>query len=156
LHGLKQAPRAWFAKFSSTIAQIGFVSSPYDSALFIRRSDVGLILLLLYVDNMIITGGDIVGIRNLQQFLSQQFEMKDLCSLSYFLGLEVSFDQNGDYLPQAKYASDLLSRASRTDCKIVDSPLEMNVKLRATDGELFSDATIYRQLVGSLIYLAVT
>jgi hypothetical protein len=156
LYGLKQAPRAWFAKFSSTIAQIGFVSSPYDSALFIRRSDAGLILLLLYVDDMIITGDDTVGIRNLQQFLSQQFEMKDLGSLSYFLGLEVSSDQNGYYLSQAKYASDLLSRAGLTDCKVVDSPLETNVKLRATDGELLYDATLYRQLVGSLIYLTVT
>jgi hypothetical protein len=80
-------PRAWFAKFSYKIAQIGFVSSSYDSALFIRRFDVGLILLLLYVDNMIITEDDIVGIRNLQKILCQQFEMKDLGSLSYFLGL---------------------------------------------------------------------
>jgi hypothetical protein len=78
LYGLKQAPRAWFAKFSSTIAQIGFVSSLYDSALFIRQSNAGLILLLLYVDDMIITRDDTIGIRNLQQFLSQQFEMKDL------------------------------------------------------------------------------
>ncbi|XP_059436269.1 protoporphyrinogen oxidase 1, chloroplastic-like [Corylus avellana] len=56
----------------------------------------------------------------------------------------------------AKYASDLLSRAGLTNCKIVDSPLETNVKLRATDGELLSNATLYRQLVGSLIYLTVT
>jgi hypothetical protein len=82
--------------------------------------------------------------------------MKDLGSLSYFLGLEVSFDQNGYYLSQAKYDSDLLSRAGLTNCKIVDSPLKTNVKLRATDGELLSYATLYRQLVGSLIYLTVT
>jgi hypothetical protein len=92
---------------------------------------------------MIITRDDIVGIRNLQQFLSQQFEMKDLGSLSYFLGLEVSFDPNGYHLSQAKYASDLLSQAGLTDCKIVDSPLKTNVKLRATDGELLSNATLY-------------
>jgi hypothetical protein len=156
LYGLKQAPRAWFAKFNSTIVQIGFISSPYDAVLFIRRSNAGLIMLLLYVDDMIITGDDIVGIRNFQQFLSQQFEKKDLGSLSYFLGLEVSSDQNGYYLSQAKYASDLLSRAGLTGCKIVDSPLETNVKLCTTDGELLSDATLYRQLVGSLIYLIVT
>jgi hypothetical protein len=55
--------------------------------LFIRRSDSGLILLLLYVDNIIITEDDTVGIRNLQKILCQQFEMKDLGSLNYFLGL---------------------------------------------------------------------
>ena len=82
--------------------------------------------------------------------------MKDLGFLSYFLGLEVSFDSDGYYLSQAKYASDLLSRPGLTNCKIVDSPLETNVKLRAIDGELLSDATLYQQLVGSLIYLIVT
>jgi hypothetical protein len=66
LYGLKQAPRAWFAKFSSTITQIGFVSSPYDSALFIWPSDAGLILLLLYVDDMIIIGDNTISICNFQ------------------------------------------------------------------------------------------
>jgi hypothetical protein len=80
--------------------------------------------------------------------------MKDLSSLNYFLGLEVSSNPNGYYLSQAKYAS-YLSRAGLTDCKIVDSPLETNVKLPTTDGELLSDATLYRQLVESLIYLTV-
>jgi hypothetical protein len=113
------------------------------TTLLIRRFDVGLILLLLYVDDMIITKDDTVNIHNLQQFFSQQFEMKDLGFLSYFLGLEVSFYSNGYYLSQAKYALDLLSRASLIDCEIVDSHLETNVKLRATDGELLFDATLY-------------
>ncbi len=82
--------------------------------------------------------------------------MKDLGSLSYFLDLEVSYDSDGYHLSQAKYAFDLLSRVGITDCKTVDSPLETNVKLRATDSELLPDATLYRQLVGSLIYLTVT
>ena len=78
LYGLKQAPRAWFAKFSSTIFRLGYTASPYDSALFLRRTDKGTILLLLYVDDMIITGDDLSGIQKLKDFLSQQFEMKDL------------------------------------------------------------------------------
>ena len=57
-HGLKQVPRAWFAKFSSTIFRLGYTTSPYDSALFLHRTDKGTILLLLYVDDMIITGDD--------------------------------------------------------------------------------------------------
>jgi hypothetical protein len=156
LYGLKQAPRAWFAKFSSVVAQQGFVSSSYDLALFLRTTNNGTILILLYVDDMIITGDDISGIRALQSFLSQNFEMKDLGTLSYFLGLEVTSSTDGYYLSQAKYASDLLSRAGLTDSKTTSSPLETNVKLLATDGEPLSDATLYRQLVGSLIYLTVT
>jgi hypothetical protein len=135
LYGLKQAPHAWFAKFSSVVAQQGFVSSSYDSALFLRTTNNGTILILLYVDDMIITGDDISGIRALQSFLSQNFEMKDLGTLSYFLGLEVTSSTDGYYLSQAKYASDLLSRAGLTDSKTTSSPLEINVKLLATDGE---------------------
>uniref|UniRef100_A0A2N9EX08 Reverse transcriptase Ty1/copia-type domain-containing protein n=1 Tax=Fagus sylvatica TaxID=28930 RepID=A0A2N9EX08_FAGSY len=124
--------------------------------LFIRRSDKGMILLLLYVDDMIITGNDHSGISNFKQFLHQQFEMKDFGYLSYFLGLEVSFNSTGYYLSQAKYASDLLSRASLTDTKVVFTPFKMIARLTPLDGTPLSDATFYRQLVGSLVYLTVT
>ena len=71
LYGLKQAPRAWFAKFSSTIFRLGYTASSYDSTLFFRCTDKGTILLLLYVDDMIITGDDLSGIQELKEFLSQ-------------------------------------------------------------------------------------
>ncbi|XP_057981173.1 uncharacterized protein LOC131166603 [Malania oleifera] len=85
-----------------------------------------------------------------------QFEMKDFGSLRYFLGLEISPTFDGYSLTQVKYASDLHTRAGLTDCKITDSLLDPNIKLRPTDGELLPDITRYRQLVGSLIYLTVT
>jgi transposase InsO family protein len=156
LYGLKQAPRAWFAKFSATVSHIGYSISSYDSALFIRRTDRGTILLLLYVDDMIITGDDITGIQELKQFLSQHFEMKDLGPLSYFLGLEISSSSDGYYLTHAKYISDLLSRANLTDSKIVDTPTELNTRLTPDAGEPLRDFTLYRHLVGSLVYLTVT
>ena len=71
LYGLKQAPRVWFAKFSSTISRLGYMTSHYDSALFLCRTDKGTILLLLYVDDMIITDDDLNGIQELKVFLSQ-------------------------------------------------------------------------------------
>uniref|UniRef100_A0A2N9EGE2 Reverse transcriptase Ty1/copia-type domain-containing protein n=1 Tax=Fagus sylvatica TaxID=28930 RepID=A0A2N9EGE2_FAGSY len=135
LYGLKQAPRAWFAKFSSTVSRLGFSISSYDSALFLRRTGKGTILLLLYVDDMIITGDDLSEIQELKDFLSQNFEMKDLGHLSYFLGLEITSSDDGFYLTQAKYTSDLLSRASLTDHKIVDTPIELNARLTPS-GEL--------------------
>ena len=105
---------------------------------------------------MIITGADMQGIQDLKHFLGLQFEMKDLDPLNYFLSLEVSFSADGYYLTQAKYTSDLISRASITDSKIVDTPIEYNCRLNSHDGESLSDATLYRQLVRSLIYLTVT
>ena len=68
---------------------MGYIASPYDSALFLRRTDKGTIFLILYVDNMIITGDDLSGIQELKDFLSQQFEIKDLGHLSYFLVLKL-------------------------------------------------------------------
>ena len=85
LYGLKQAPKTWFAKFSSTISRLGYMTSHYDSALFLYRIDKDIILLLMYVDNMIIIGDDFNGIQELKNFLSQRFEMKNLGHLNYFL-----------------------------------------------------------------------
>ena len=82
--------------------------------------------------------------------------MKDLGHLSYFLGLEVSSDSTGYYLSQAKYASDLLSHVGLTKTKVVSTPLEMNARFTPLDGTPLNDATLYRQLIGSLVYLTVT
>ena len=101
LYGLKQAPRAWFAKFCSTISQHGFSGSSFDTSLFLRWSGHDITILLLYVDDMIITGDDMQGIQDLKHFLGRQFEMKDLDALNYFLGLEVSSSADGYYLTQA-------------------------------------------------------
>ena len=72
--------------------------SPHDTTLFVRRSSAGITLILLYVDDMIITGDDSAGIRFLQHFLGQHFEMKDLGTFSYFLGLEVTSSSDGYYI----------------------------------------------------------
>ncbi|XP_057981225.1 uncharacterized protein LOC131166665 [Malania oleifera] len=88
--------------------------------------------------------------------LTEKFEMKDLSSLRYLLGLKVSPTSDGNSLTQAKYASDFLTRSDLTDCKITDSPLEPNIKLHPIDGELLPDVTRYQQLIGSLIYFTVT
>jgi hypothetical protein len=91
---------------------------------------------------MIITGDDTAGICDLQKFLSQHFEMKDLGTLNYFLGLKVTSSSDGYYLSQAKYVSDLLSKADLTNSKTVSTPLELNVKLNDIDNEPLSDATL--------------
>ena len=156
LYGLKQAPRAWFAKFSSTISQHGFSGSSFDTTLFLRWFNHDITILLLYVDDIIITGDDMQGIQDLKHFLGRQFKMKELGPLNYFLGLEVSSFADDYYLTQAKSTFDLISRASITDSKIVDTPIEYNRRLNSYDGESLSDATLYRQLVGSLIYPTVT
>ena len=103
LYGFKQAPRTWFAMFKSTIFFLGCIACPYDSALFLHRTDKGTILLLLYMDDMIITGDDLSGIQELKYFLSQQFKMKNLGHLNYFLGLEMTHSIDSLYITQDKH-----------------------------------------------------
>ena len=132
------------------------MASHYDSALFIRHTNKGIILLLLYVDDMIITGDNLSGSQELKDFLSQQFEMKDLGHLSYFLGLEITHSTYGLYITQAKYASELFSQVGLTASKIFDTPVVLNAHLTPSGGKPLSNPSPYRRLVGSLIYLTIT
>ncbi|KAF7132693.1 hypothetical protein RHSIM_Rhsim09G0127800 [Rhododendron simsii] len=104
----------------------------HDSALFLCRTSHGLLLLLLYVDDMIITGAEV------KSHLFREFEMKDLGPLRYFLGIEVASSLQGYLLGQSKYVTDILHRARLTDTKTVDTPdtpLELHAKFSASDGD---------------------
>ena len=85
-----------------------------------------------------------VAFKELKDFLSQQFEMKDLGHLSYFLGLEITHSIDGFYIAQAKYASNLLSQAGLTDSKTVDTPVELNTHLTPSGGKPLSNHSLYR------------
>ena len=95
-------------------------------------------------------------ISKLQSSLHQSFHMKDLGPLTYFLGLEVHHTKKGIILRQHKYALDLIELAGLQQSTPVDTPLEVNLKRFKDSGDLFHDVTLYRQLVGSLIYLTHT
>lgn len=156
IYGLKQAPRAWFEQFRRTILTVGFQESTEDYALFVRDSPRGRALLLLYVDDMIITGDDTTAIASLKQHLHQQFQMTDLGPLRYFLGLEIAYSSRGYLLSQQKYISDILHRAALSDTRTADTPMELHIKLRPSDGVPLDDPTRYRQLVGALVYLTIS
>jgi hypothetical protein len=103
LYGLKQAPRAWFQSFASIVTAAGFSASAHDPALFVHVSPRGRTLLLLYVDDMIITRDDPEYIAFVNACLSDQFLMSDLGPLRYFLGIEISSTPEGCFLSQEKY-----------------------------------------------------
>jgi hypothetical protein len=115
LYGLKQAPWAWFQRFTSVVIAAGFFTSAHDPALFVHVSPRGRTLLLLYMDDMIITGDDPEYIAFVKARLSDQFIMSDLSPLWYFFGIEISSTSDRFFLSQEKYIQDLLDRASLTD-----------------------------------------
>jgi hypothetical protein len=156
LYGLKQAPRAWFERFVSVIKAAGFTPSDHDPALFIHLSSRGRTLLLLYVDDILITGDDVEHISLVKQQLGEHFQMSDLGPLSYFLGIEVKQCANGYYISQTKYIQDLIARSGITDNRTTATPMDLHLQLRPTDGIPLPDPSRYRHLVGSLVYLTVT
>ncbi|XP_062100044.1 uncharacterized mitochondrial protein AtMg00810-like [Humulus lupulus] len=99
IFGLKQSPHAWFGKFSQAIEKFGMMKSKSDHSVFYKRSEVGIILLVVYVDEIIITRNDTRGISSLKSFLHTQFHTKDLGVLNYFLGVEVTQSKQGDGKP---------------------------------------------------------
>jgi hypothetical protein len=100
LYGLKQAPRAWFERFASVVKAAGFTPSDHDPALFVHVSERGRSLLLLYVDDMLITCDDTEYTAFVKACLHEQFMMSDLGPLRYFLGIEGTKTSHGYYLSQ--------------------------------------------------------
>ena len=137
LYGLKQSPRAWFGKFSEVIEKFGMQKSKFDHSVFCRNSQAGIILFVVYVDDIIITGNDMTSISSLKSFLHGQFHTKGLDMLKYFLGVEVMRSKRGIFLSQRKYV------------------LAQSLHL-TREGELFEEPKRYRSLVGKLNYLIVT
>jgi Reverse transcriptase (RNA-dependent DNA polymerase)/Integrase core domain len=156
LYGLKQASRNWFSKFSQAIQTFGFKQSASDHSLFTLRSGTKITLLLIYVDDMIITGNDEASIVAVKNFIRSQFRIKDLGKLKYFLGIEVARSRKGIFLSQRKYALEILNETGLLGAKPTDFPMEQNLKLNSEDGRVLADPSVYRRLIGRLIYLTIT
>jgi hypothetical protein len=155
LYGLKQAPRAWNTKITQQLRKMSFEMSKADSSLFIRKTPLGPISILLYVDDLVITGADLDEINHVKRQLAASFEMKDLGDLHYFLGIEVIRTPEGILVSQRHYALNMLLKFGMAECKPISTPLDRTVKHRPDSGKV-CDPTRFRQIVGNLIYLTIT
>ncbi|KAL0554626.1 hypothetical protein IC582_008552 [Cucumis melo] len=155
LYGLKQAPRAWFECFTSYLCTLGFVVSNADPSLFIRLVGSSFTYLLLYVDDIIVTGPDFSYISLLKTQLALEFQISDLGPLNYFLCLEIHSLPNSLFVNQAKYLNDLLHILGMISAKSYTTPMSPSLDLYTT-APPFNDPSLYRKLVGSLQYLTFT
>ncbi|KAI9195677.1 hypothetical protein LWI28_017144 [Acer negundo] len=155
LYGLKQASRQWFAKFSEAICSAGYEQSRADYSLFTRKQGKSFTALLIYVDDILITGNDPVSIAATKKFLHSHFHLKDLGNLKYFLGIEVSNSKNGIFISQRKYALEIIEDTRLLGAAPINTPMERGLKL-SDKSDLLKDPSQYRRLVGRLIYLTVS
>eukprot|EP00253_Pinus_taeda_P005529 PITA_05529 len=152
LYGLKQAPRAWYSRIDTYLQGMGFTKSEADSNLYFIVIGEQPLILVLYVDDLVITGAERL-IKHCKRDLVTEFEMKDIGLMHYFLGLEVWEEEGHFFLGQGKYIVDILSRFHMEDCRPMSTLMITNwKKLHASDSELV-DPTLYTQLIGSLMYL---
>ncbi|KAK5847241.1 hypothetical protein PVK06_003545 [Gossypium arboreum] len=157
LYGLHQASRAWFDKLKQFLVSIGFITSKSDASLFIRITTEVVLYILVYVDDIIITGNDSAIIARFVDQLNAEFSLKDMGELHYFLGLEVTRSSAGClHLCQKKYVRDLLARSSLSNAKPVHTPMISLPRLSKSDGDLLSNPTEYRSLAGALQYVVLT
>ena len=143
LYGLKKAPRAWYGKIGEFLVHSGFKIAPSDSSLFVKTKDGRLPIVLVYVDDLIITRNYSGEIQKTRENLSDRFQMKELGELKHFLGLEVERTKEGLFLGQQKYAKDLLQWYVMIDCKPMSTPMDSNVRLEENEGKDLEDVSIY-------------
>jgi histone deacetylase 1/2 len=155
LYGLRQAPRAWVERFTAFIIKLGFIMTRSDSSLFILRRGNEIAYLLLYVDDIVLTGSSSALLRHVVDRLRAEFTVKDLGELHFFLDIDVRCTKDDFYLSQEHYADDILERAGMASCNLVATPVDTKGKL-PVDGDKIDDAKEYRSLAGALQYLTIT
>jgi hypothetical protein len=155
LYGLKQAPREWYGWIDGFLMSLGFTKRSADPNLYFKVEDDGPVILLLYFDDLFLTGVE-NHIIECKIKLTIQFEMKYLGFMHYFLGLEVWQRKNEIFLNQGKYVVEILKRFGMLDCKPMATPMASNMKLLDDMTSYVVDATLYRKMIGSLMYLKNT
>ncbi|XP_047943981.1 uncharacterized mitochondrial protein AtMg00810-like [Salvia hispanica] len=134
----------------------GYKQSNSGHTWFLKKMEGKITCLIIYIDDMIITGDVKEDIAELRKNLFHEFEMKDLGLLKYFLGIEVLRSKKGIFINQRKYILDLLAEIGMIDCKPTDTPMVQIHGLQMKEEAKLADSGRYQRLVGKLIYLSHT
>lgn len=157
LYELKQTPRAWYSRIDAYFAKEDFFKCPYEHKLYIKYgNDKKILVVCLYVDDLIYISNDKGMLVDFKKSMMKEFDMTDLGLMHYFLGIEVMQLANGVFVSQKKYAQEILDRFNMKDCNSVSIPTKPGLKLIKTGAGKKVYVTLYKQIVGSLMYLTST
>lgn len=157
IYGLKQAPWVWFEKLKSALIKLNYHLIKSYNSLFIKIQNDSVIYILIYVDDFIITHNYEDDINQLIQQLDQQFSIKDLGNLNYFLGIEFKRPSDSEiHLSQRKYISKILNKSKMNQAKPLPIPMVSSLNLSRHQGETIENEKQYRSVVGTLQYVTIT
>lgn len=161
LYGLKQAGREWYCKLDNYLFSLNFKNTAVDPCVYVNIKKDNDTVIIIYVDDLLIASTDLSNINKIKNLLQQKFKMKDLGNVKDILGIHV--EREGDTgnikISQKRYIQDVLKRFDMEQCNPLSTPLEQNlniaeIELEAKNTESAMIDKPYRELVGSLIYLA--
>lgn len=142
LYGLRQAPRAWNACLDRRLKAMSFERCPQEHAVYIRRGCRKLLIVGVYVDDLIVTGNCEMEVTKFKKQMNNEFEMSDLGTLSYYLGIEVAQHEDGISLKQSAYARNILIKAGMDGCNPSQYPMELKLELTKDEGGTPVDPTV--------------
>ncbi|GKA12079.1 putative ribonuclease H-like domain-containing protein [Tanacetum coccineum] len=153
LYGLHQAPRAWYETLSTYLLDNGFQRGKIDKTLFIRRDKGDILLVQVYVDDIIFGSTKKSLCTEFEKMMHKKFQMSSMGELTFFLGLQVKQKEDGIFISQDKYVTEILKKFGFSDVKTASTPMETHKPLlKDADGEDV-DEHLYRSMIGSLMYL---
>ena len=154
LYGLKQSPRCWNSTLDAHLKSMGYVQSTSDPCIY-TSTEGETSIIGVYVDDFVIATESSERIEQVKAALSQKFDVKDLGSLHYFLGVQVKQDEKGTWIGQPTFTESILQKYGMSDAKPVKTPVSVNSKLlNASEESELVDQSLYQSAVGSLLYLA--
>ncbi|GJT42849.1 retrovirus-related pol polyprotein from transposon TNT 1-94 [Tanacetum coccineum] len=156
LYGLKQAPRAWYDMLSSFLISQQFSKGAVDPTLFTRHARNDLLLVQIYVDDIIFASTNTAMCNEFANLMTTKFKMSMMGQMSFFLGLQISQSPRGIFINQSKYASEIIKKYGLTSTDSVDTPMIENKKLDEDLQGKPVDATLYRDMIRSLMYLTAS
>ncbi|KAJ0566009.1 putative RNA-directed DNA polymerase [Helianthus annuus] len=156
LYGLKQAPRAWYHRIEAYFKGEGFKKSGHDHTLFVKKVWGKILIVSLYVDDLIYAGSDKMICDTFKESMKREFDMTDLGKMKYFLGVEISQTEEAIEVSQEKYAKEVVKRFGMEEANPVHVPMVPGAVLTKLGSGEEVDETLYKSLVGSLMYLTVS
>ncbi|GJW80270.1 putative ribonuclease H-like domain-containing protein [Tanacetum coccineum] len=153
LYGLHQAPNAWYETLSTYLLENRFQRRQINKTLFIKRDQGDILIVQVYIDDIIFGSIKKKLCIEFKKMMHKKFLMSSMGELTFFLGLKMKQKEDGIFISQDKYVTEILKEFVFSDVKIANTPLETHKPLlKDADGEDV-DEHMYRSMIGSLMYL---